>query len=252
MANVQTHQQHSTQGLKDRFKINLSEWSLFERVWVVVFFGITIYLYFAFEDTTLGLISSVSGMICVVLVAKGKISNYLFGFIQASTYGYIAYTYGLYGESMLNLGFFLPIQFVGFYVWYKHKNNKEESVQGEDIYSKRLTKKGWLWVVGSFIVGAILYAELLFLLDAQQVRIDSMAVVLSVIAQILMIRQYAEQWIIWIIINVLTITLWVLTLKESGGTDYHMVVMWSAFLANSIYGYVNWLKINKGNQTNRG
>jgi len=85
----------------EKMKRSLSEWSLFEKMWITLFTGVTVYLYFAFQDSVLGLVSSVAGMLCVVLVAKGKISNYFFGIIQTVTYGYIAAGYGLYGESML-------------------------------------------------------------------------------------------------------------------------------------------------------
>lgn len=221
------------------------EWTVFEKVWIVLFTGITIYLYFAFDDTLIGLVSSVSGMLCVVLVAKGKISNYAFGVVQVSTYAYIAYGYGLYGEAMLNGLFYLPMNIIGFILWRNHKKKTNEVIQGEDIQTKRLTKKGWLYVLGSFVIGSLVYAELLYLLSAQQVRIDSMAVVLSIIAQILMVQRYAEQWLLWIAVNGLTITLWVITLIQTGGNDWNMVIMWVAFLFNSIYGYVNWLRISK-------
>ncbi|MEC1177514.1 nicotinamide riboside transporter PnuC [Metasolibacillus meyeri] len=222
------------------------DWTWFERGWLALFTTINLILFFAWDDTILGLISSIAGMLCVVLVAKGRISNYFFGVIQTATYGYIAYTYQLYGESMLNLLFYLPAQFIGVYMWLKYKKPENEAVHGETVYAKRLSVKQWLLVVVSFVIGAVLYGWLLTAINAQQVRIDSMAVVLSVIAQILMILRFAEQWILWILVNMLTITLWVITLVQTGGNDWTMVVMWSAFLINSVYGYVNWLRIAKG------
>src|SRR5690625_6439721 len=80
---------------------------------------------------------------------------------------------------MLNWLFYFPLQFVGIWMWMKHRKSKEEAERGEDVFVNRLSKKGWLIVLGSFVVGAFIYAELLTLLSAQQVRIDSMAVVLS-------------------------------------------------------------------------
>lgn len=231
--------------MNGKLKGLLVEWSIFERIWISVFTVITVYLFFAFEDTLLGLISSIAGMLCVVLVAKGKVSNYLFGIVQTVTYGYIAFGYGLYGEAMLNWLFYFPTQFIGIWMWMNHFKKKEDSEQGENVYVKRLTRKGWFLVAGTFFAGALVYAELLTLLSAQQVRIDSMAVVLSVIAQILMVQRYAEQWVIWILVNILTITLWVITLVQTGGNDWNMVIMWTAFLVNSIYGYVNWVKLSK-------
>ena len=72
-----------------------------------------------------------------------------------------------------------------------------------------------------------------------------MAVVLSVIAQFLMVKRYAERWVLWIVVNGLSIVLWAITLLQSGGNDWSMLVMWTAFLVNSIYGYVNWIKMSK-------
>jgi len=71
------------------------DWTLFEKVWLVLFTAVNIYLFFAFEDSLLGLISSLTGMMCVVLVAKGKISNYYFGIVQTASYAYISYGYSM-------------------------------------------------------------------------------------------------------------------------------------------------------------
>ncbi|WP_134684001.1 nicotinamide riboside transporter PnuC [Brevibacillus migulae] len=222
------------------------DWTIFEKVWLVLFTAVNIYLFFAFEDSLLGLISSLTGMMCVVLVAKGKISNYYFGIVQTATYAYISYGYSLYGEAMLNALFYLPAQFVGIYMWSKHRT--KHSVKGEDVAVKRLTKKGWIYLILIAIVASILYAELLHVIGGQAVRLDSAAVVLSVIAQILMLKRYAEQWALWIAVNVLSISLWVVTLVTQGGNDINMVVMWSAFLVNSIYGYYNWTKLSKNQE----
>ena len=223
----------------------LGGWTKFELIWLAVFTLIELYLFVAFKDSTIGLIASLTGMLTVVLVAKGKISNYLFGTINALTYGYVAYTYGLFGEASLNLLFYFPTQLIGFIMWRKYEKSKVLAEKGEDIYTKRLSKKGWVITTVSILIGAFIYAEILYFYDAQQVRLDSFAVVLSVTAQILMLKRYAEQWLLWILVNVLSIALWVITLMQTGGNDWNMVVMWTAFLANSVWGYINWLRISK-------
>ncbi|MGE5703802.1 MAG: nicotinamide riboside transporter PnuC [Clostridia bacterium] len=218
------------------------EWTRFEKGWLLLFALINVYLFFAMEDSLLGLISSLTGMMCVVLVAKGKIANYYFGIVQTATYAYISYTYSLYGEAMLNALFYLPVQFVGIYMW--SKNRTPQSIKGEDVKIKRLTVLGWVYVIGIAVIGSLLYAQLLHAIGGQAVRLDSAAVVLSILAQILMLKRFAEQWALWIAVNVLSISLWVVTLITQGGNDINMVVMWSAFLLNSIYGYYNWTKLS--------
>ena len=58
----------------------------------------------------------------------------------------------------------------------------------------------------------------------------------SVIAFTLMVMRFREQWVLWIIVNVVSITMWIM----SGG--FLMALMWFAYLVNSIYGYWNWSK----------
>lgn len=222
----------------------LKGWTTFEKTWLSLFMVINVYLFFAFDDTMLGLVSSTFGVLCVVLAGKGKISTYYAGIIQASTYAYIAWTYGLFGEAMLNGLFYFPIQFIGIYLWSRAKT--KDSIRGEDVVVKRLNKKQILQLTGITVIASIGYAYLLDYMGGQQVRLDSVAVVLSIVAQFLMIKRYVEQWILWITVNVLTITLWIIVLMQQGGNDWAMVLMWSAFLFNSVVSYINWSKIYKG------
>ena len=226
------------------------EWTWFERIWLLLFSIVNVFLYLKWDSGLIGLVSAMSGMLCVVLVAKGKISNFVFGIVNTATYAYISYGYGLYGESMLNALFYLPTQFIGLWMWQRHRSVNK--VRDEDIEIKRLSVKGWAIVIASVVVGAYAYMHVLMALDAQQVRIDSEAVVMSVVAQILLTLRYAEQWVLWILVNLLSIVLWVVTLSQSGGSDYTMPVMWTAFLINSIYGWINWLKLKQGKAAQMG
>lgn len=223
----------------------LQDWKPFEIAWLILSVSIITILGFIWDDTLLGFISSISGIICVVLVAKGKIANVYFGIVQALTYAYISYGYGLYGEAMLNAIFYFPMQFIILYVWMKNSKNKDERINGEDIYAKRLNLKQWIILIPITILAIIVYMQVLTHINAQQVRLDSIAVVLSVIAQFLMLFRYAEQWVFFITINVLTVTLWFVTLIQTGGNDWTIFAMWVCFLVNSIYGYINWRKLSQ-------
>ena len=62
-----------TERLKEEF---LSGWKPFEVAWVVIFLAAQIIAYVLAPDSPLGMISGIAGILCVVLVSKGKISNY--------------------------------------------------------------------------------------------------------------------------------------------------------------------------------
>lgn len=223
----------------------LRGWKPFEIAWLVTSTLVILALSFVWRDTLIGTIASLTGIICVVLVAKGKISSFLFGIINAATYGYVAYSYGLFGESDLNWYIFLPLQFIGLFLWLKNKKSQDEAVNGEEIHARQLTISQWAILLIVIVASYLIYAQFLTYRNATLAGIDSLAVVLSVVAQVLMLFRFVEQWIIWIVINVITIALWVITLTQSGGNDWTILAMWIAFLANSIYGYINWRKISE-------
>ena len=221
--------------------------TLFEKVWLFASSLLILYLSFTWSDTLIGTIASLTGIICVVLSAKGKVSSFAFGTINAIAYGYVAYSYQLYGEAQLNLLFYLPLQFVGVYLW--KKNLTASSVAGEDIKIRFLGANKSLFVGVLISIAIVLYSIYLSSLDSRLFGLDSAAVVISIAAQILMLMRYAEQWLLWILVNVITIILWAVTLIESSGNDWTILVMYIAFLINSVYGAINWYSIaNKQSQ----
>ena len=58
-------------------------WSMFEKCWLVLSTVIMIVLSIIWGDNTLALISGISGILGVVLAAKGKVSTYVFATWQA-------------------------------------------------------------------------------------------------------------------------------------------------------------------------
>jgi len=214
------------------------EWTLFEKLWLITFTVVNLYLYVAWDDTIVGLIASLTGMLTVVLVAKGKISNYYFGIINVTLYGYIAFQSQYYGEVMLNWVFFLPAQFIGLYFW--KQNLRSDGLVDAEGFSNR---ERLLWGIGS--VGAIGgYGLFLQWLNGSLPFFDATSTVLSVIAQILMIRRATEQWVVWIVIDIVSIYMWVTVFLETG-ESISMVVMWTAYLVNACYGLYNWRKMEQ-------
>ena len=96
----------------------------------------------------------------------------------------------------------------------------------------------------------VIYWQILTHLGGQLALIDAMSTVFSVIALIMQVARYAEQWLLWIIVNVVSVVMWVLLIgKDSSAIT--MVVMWVAYLFNSVYGYYNWKKLAAKNKANK-
>lgn len=69
--------------------------------------------------------------------------------------------------------------------------------------------------------------------------IDAFTTVASVHAAWLMVNRYAEQWSLFIIINVVSILMWIYRWADDG-ESVGMVVMWIIWTINSIYGCIKW------------
>lgn len=223
--------------MKNYFK----DWNWFERIWLVAFTAVNIWLFFVWHDTWIGLTASISGMLCVILVAKGKISNYYFGFVNIVAYAYIAYQNKYYGDFMLNAYFYFPMQFVGLYFWIKNRNKAKTK---DDIAVGYLSlKEKLIWLVIT-VAATIDYGFYLNYIGGRLPFVDSTTTVLSIVATVLMIKRVTEQWLLWIVVDVVSIYMWVYRIFQ-GSLDISMIVMWTAFLVNAIYGYYNWRKLEK-------
>jgi len=77
------------------------------------------------EVDFIGSIAGITGVVCVVMVAKGNILNYLFGLVNVTLYGYISYKAELYGDAALNILYYLPMQFVGWFIWIRRRESAE-------------------------------------------------------------------------------------------------------------------------------
>lgn len=228
-----------------------SGWTAFEAAYICVFLAIQVVVFAMNPDNWLSFVSGFAGILCVTFVAKGKISNYAFGLVQVSTYLILAYQWNLMGEFMLNW-FYLAIQFVGFYIWSRHMMNakygrKSAAARPAEevsvVQAKGLKLLQYVWLTAAILIGWFAYARLLVSLDSHQPYLDGITVVLSVTAQLLMIFRFKEQWWLWVIVNVLSIILWVRVVMLQGSTDYGLVVMYVAYLFNSVYGAVNWQRL---------
>ncbi|ELI5798254.1 nicotinamide mononucleotide transporter, partial [Salmonella enterica] len=146
-----------------------------------------------------------------------------------------------YGNAALNLLYYVPMQFYGMYLWHKNKPSNLP-----DVPTKILTKAQALLTLGVLAVATLGYGSFLATTADPFPMLDAFTAVGSVIAMWLMVKQYAEQWLIWIAINIGTVYIWLVT-AQSTGASYAILAMWLVFLGNSIMGAYKgyFVRVNK-------
>ena len=223
--------------------------SLFD--WFLILGVITtniIYSVLTGELDLVGSLAGITGVLCVVLVAKGSIWNYAFGLVNVSLYAWISYKTALYGDAGLNALYYLPMQFIGWWQWRKRGAAMSEGESAGDGVQVKARRLDWsqrvLLVLGCFAAVTAVGFLLKYLGDPQPFK-DSATTVLSVVAQALMALAFMEQWALWIITNVISVIMWGVCVLRGEAHAEVMVIMWVFYLLNSINGFRVWLKLSK-------
>ena len=224
-----------------------ADWTKFEKGLMIVATALMIVLSFIWKDTPIGTLSAVTGVISVVLCAKGRVSNYVFGIVYVTAYAYVAFQNKLYGEVMMNLLYYVPMNVIGFITWTKLAKKKAESAQtgdvSKDVETRHMSsKQRWMTFVIAVVV-ILAYWQLLKFMGGNLALIDSCSTIVSIIAMYLQVMRYTESWIMWIFTNLISIVLWLTAMLTQDSNNITMLLMWSAYLVNSTYGYINWKKL---------
>lgn len=228
--------------LRNYIKSELAGWKPLEIVWLslatAVILGLSIY----WKDTVIGILSALTGVWCVILTGKGKRSSFIFGVFNVLFYAYVSFGAKYYGEVMLNLIYYFPMNFVGWYAWKKHMNKDTGEVEKRHLNLKKSAVIYALTAVAIFLYGLVLKA-----MNGGLPFIDSMSTVVSVTAQILSVRRLTEQWILWIVVDIVTVIMWGINFAQ-GQENISMLLMWSIYLLNAIFMYIRWNREAKKNE----
>lgn len=229
------------QKIKAYVKEEFLGWKAWEVLWLAFacasIFALSVY----WKDSAMGIISATTGVACVVCTGKGKLSAYIFGMVNTLLYAIIAYKAKFYGEVMLNALYYFPMQFYGIYVWSRHMN-----AETHEVIKKEMKPRGKL-LLGLCVIGATAaYGLLLKALGGSLPFIDALSTVVSVIAMIISIKMYAEQWILWIVVDVVTVIMWAIAFAQ-GNDSIATLLMWIVYLGNAAVMYAKWRKEAKSN-----
>ena len=202
---------------------------IFSIFFITVGIATQLIAYAVANDGWLSLISGITGILAVVLCAERKLSFYVFAWIQLITYVILAYEQRLYAELASN-AFYAITMIFGMFIWFKNAGkNKSE------VTARHLSKRASMLINGAnlaFIVLTWLYLK--NYTDDTQPFIDSLTTIPAIIAQILMILCYREQWWYWLIIDIASIYMWYVA------DNWCMVMQYIFWSANCIYGTIKW------------
>ncbi len=222
--------------LKNFIIKEFSCWHPAEWVWMSFCTLFTTVLSLYMGDTSFGVAAAVTGVLYSLWAGKGKLSCYFFGIFNSFAYGWLAYKATLYGEVLLNWGWYFPMMFVGLFCW---KKNLKKDVQ--EIIKRRLSLKYRLLTASIAVAGTACFAAVLHKMGDQAPVLDAFTTVLSVIAMVLTVKRCVEQWVIWTLVNLASIYMWY-KVYLTGEGSMAVLLMWVLALINGMIFYCLWQK----------
>lgn len=115
--------------------------SLFQWLYLIVLSSVPLILEFTQNTEShdwMSLLASWTGIVCVILVAEGRASNYLFGAINSAIYLILAMNATFYGEVLTTVYFFV-MQPIGLYAWLSNRINDQGKVEESHFEAKKLS-----------------------------------------------------------------------------------------------------------------
>jgi nicotinamide mononucleotide transporter len=168
------------------------------------------------------------GVINVGLLVRRSIWNYPFGLAMVALYFFVFFKAKLYSDALLQI-FFFAVQLYGWWNWLQTKRETGEVSVGLLTSRQRL-----FWLMGTIAASLAWGLGMHRFTDAAYPFIDAFVAGASIAAQILLARRRLENWVIWILVDIVAIGLY-----ASRGLAWTSG-LYGLLLLLSIAGFIDW------------
>lgn len=166
----------------------------------------------------------------IYLAARANIWNWLFGLFAVTLYGVIFYQTHLYGDMTLQAVYF----YFQIYGWYQWRYGSEKHTA---LSVSRLPKSLYTTFALALVILFALFAFILsHYTNSTTPLIDAFTTALSLIAQWMMCKKWLENWILWIVLDIVSVEMyWHKHLYLTAG-------LYGLFLLLCVSGYRIWMR----------
>jgi nicotinamide mononucleotide transporter len=181
----------------------------------------------------LEIVAVVIGVINILLIIRRSVWNFPFGIVMVALYFVIFREAKLYSDAGLQV-FFAGIQFYGWWAWSANKLSA-----GEIIVQRLGALSVAYWVAVSLAATAGWGYFMMLHTDASHPYWDAAVAMLSVVAQLLMTWRFLQNWWWWIVVDVISIPLYIVK------GLYLTAGLYGLFLILAIAGLIEWRRVSK-------
>lgn len=176
-------------------------------------------------------IAAITGLACVWLTVKENVWCWPLGLVSAALYVVVFEQARLYADMGLQC-VFIGLQIFGWYEWVRGGPDREPLVVTHTTTRTRIV------LAAVFAAGTALLADTLYRhTDASLPWVDSTQTVLSLIAQYLLSFKRIESWVLWIVVDVISV--WMYQYKLL----YVTTALYAVFLCLAVQGLLRWRRV---------
>lgn len=187
------------------------------------------------NDIIMGGTILLTGLLCAYFASEGKRINYIMGLINYLLMGYVSLENNLYGIFFFYICIFSPLQIKGFLTWNKNLN------ADNNVKVKEFTLKNSIIITISCLIGSFALGYLLTLIPGQRLAfLDASSNCINLCGVILMILRFKESWWLWLINNVIDLSIWIITFINKGQNSTMMLLVSLGYLLININGIIKW------------
>lgn len=190
------------------------------------------------ERDYLNSIASVIGVTALIFVAKGYVLGQLLTVVFSVFYGIISYHFTYYGEMITYLFMTAPAAVMATISWIRNPYDSKE------VKVRRLRKRHIISLTLLCTVLTVIFYFILSALGNANMLFSTISITTSALASSLTFLRSPYYALAYAANDIVLIVLWGLATIESI-TYLPMIICFVMFLANDIYGFYNWKKMQK-------
>lgn len=182
----------------------------------------------------LQIVGVVLGLLYLWLEYKANIWLWVVGLIMPIVHGTLYFRSGLYADFSMQL-YYIVAGVYGLIVW-RRGANKSERKSELKITSTPLVVWVRIAAIYALLQGAI-YLFLIKFTDSTVPFWDSLTTALCIVAYWMLSRKYVEQWLVWLVVDVVTVGLYIYKdIPLTAG-------LYALYSAMAVAGYIRWRKM---------
>lgn len=222
------------------FKNPFKELTGFELgLWIVSLAVVTMSFVLSPKNEPLTLFASLIGVTALIFVAKGYVLGQVLTVVFAVFYGIVSYFFAYYGEMITYLFMTSPIALMSVVSWIRHPYEGTKEVE-----ISRMTKKQITVMLSLTVAVTILFYFILGALKNANLLVSTVSITTSFLASYLTFMRSPYYALAYAANDVVLIVLWIMA-SFADISYLPMVACFLMFFVNDIYGFVNWRRIQR-------